>query len=293
MTDGTPDAEVDIHETLVRGLLADQHADMADLPLTFLDRGWDNTLYRLGDDYILRLPRRQIAAALIENEQRWLPELAKRLPVAIPAPVRVGQPALGFPWAWSIVPWFGGETADLAEPDPSEVFSMAAFLKALHQAAPDDAPVNEVRGVPLARRSEPFLERVARLKPKTDLLTDKVMGVWEDALAAPDFTEAKWLHGDLHARNVLVEDRRITGIIDWGDITSGDVATDLASLWMLFDDPALRRQALEQYAPTEDEIRRAKGWAVMFGVILLDTGLIDFPRHVPMGEKTLRNVAAD
>ncbi len=293
MTDGTPEAEVDIHDTLVRGLLRDQHADLADLPLTFLDRGWDNTLYRLGKDYIVRLPRRQVAAQLIENEQRWLPELAARLPIAIPAPVRIGRPALGFPWCWSIVAWFGGETADLAEPAPSEALALSSLLKALHQAAPPDAPVNDVRGVPIADRAAPFLERVERLRPKTDLLTDAVMTVWEDARSAPDFTDARWLHGDLHARNVLVQDGKITGIIDWGDTTSGDVATDLASLWMLFDDAAFRQEALAHYDPTADEVRRAKGWAVMFGVVLLDTGLVDFPAHVPMGEKTLRNVASD
>ncbi len=291
MTGGTPESEVDLHETLVRALLQDQHPDLAGEPITFLDRGWDNTLYRLGDTHILRFPRRQVAADLIVNEQHWLPVLAAQLPIAIPAPARIGAPGLGFPWAWSIVPWFDGDTADLSPPNMEEALVWADFLLALHQEAPEEAPLNDVRGVPLAHRADSFWDRIDRLRPKTDLLNDQVMSLWDDALAAPCATRAQWLHGDLHARNIVVQDGKITGVIDWGDITSGDVATDLASFWMLFGDKNARDRAVRHYAPSDDEIARAKGWALLFGVILLDTGLIDFPAHVPMGERTLRNLA--
>ena len=39
-------------------------------------------------------------------------------------------------------------------------------------------------------------------------------------------------------------------------------------------------------------LQRAKGWAVLFGVILLETGLHDNPRNAVIGERTLRCVAA-
>jgi hypothetical protein len=35
---------------------------------------------------------------------------------------------------------------------------------------------------------------------------------------------------------------------------------------------------------------RAKGWALLFGVLLLATGLVDHPRHAAIGERTLRRV---
>src|SRR4051812_13779060 len=68
-----PAAEVDVDETLVRRLLAEQCPDLAGRPLRLAAFGWDNVVYRLGDDLGVRLPRRQIAAVLIEHEQRWLP----------------------------------------------------------------------------------------------------------------------------------------------------------------------------------------------------------------------------
>ncbi|MDZ7955632.1 phosphotransferase [Nostoc sp. DedQUE09] len=104
----------------------------------------------------------------------------------------------------------------------------------------------------------------------------------------------KWLHGDLHPRNILVENGAIAGIIDWGDITSGDIATDLASIWMLFSEPKARSQALAEYSNvSEATIQCALGWAILFGVMLLDTGLVDNPRHAIMGEKTLHRVSQD
>ncbi|MFD6951303.1 hypothetical protein [Nocardiopsis sp. NPDC060348] len=42
---------------LVRDLLRDQHPDLADRPLEVGARGWDNQLWRLGDDLAVRLPR--------------------------------------------------------------------------------------------------------------------------------------------------------------------------------------------------------------------------------------------
>jgi aminoglycoside phosphotransferase (APT) family kinase protein len=111
---------------------------------------------------------------------------------------------------------------------------------------------------------------------------------------APIDRPSAWIHGDLHARNILVDDGNISGIIDWGDMTSGDIATDLAAIWMLFDDPAARRFALATYGGlSEAVIHRSIGWAILFGVVLLDTGLVDNPRHAAMGERTLRRVAVD
>src|SRR5690606_10231991 len=68
-----PSAEVDISLELVRRLLRDQHPDLADRPLSPLAEGWDNAMFRLGQHFLVRLPRRQVAADLVANEQRWLP----------------------------------------------------------------------------------------------------------------------------------------------------------------------------------------------------------------------------
>ena len=92
----------------------------------------------------------------------------------------------------------------------------------------------------------------------------------------------------------MVENGVISGIIDWGDITSGDAATDLACIWMLFADRACRQQALQAYGTISEAMRRrARGWAVLFGVVLLETGLTDHPQHMAIGQSTLTRIAED
>jgi hypothetical protein len=56
---GTPADELDIDAALVYRLLAEQHPDLAHLPIEPVDAGWDNTMFRLGGTLSIRLPRRQ------------------------------------------------------------------------------------------------------------------------------------------------------------------------------------------------------------------------------------------
>ncbi|HEY0605474.1 MAG TPA: aminoglycoside phosphotransferase family protein [Herpetosiphonaceae bacterium] len=288
---GTPPAEFDLDSAFVARLVAEQHPDLADLPLQPIDAGWDNAMFRLGDSLAVRIPRRAVAAPLIVHEQRWLPRLADRLTLPVPAPYRIGTPALGYPWSWSVVPWLPGHAADHQPPHSSQAPAFATFLRSLHVAAPADAPANPVRGVPLSDRAAGVEERMRRLSIKTNLITSQLKHIWDAAVSAPIDAPATWLHGDLHPRNILVEHEVITGIIDWGDITAGDRATDLAAIWMLFAAAEAREAALTTYADlSAATLQRAKGWAILFGTVLLETGLIDHPRHAAIGAWTLQRV---
>ena len=285
---GTPAAEVEIDERQARQLLAAQHPDLADLPIVSIASGWDNHLLRLGDSLALRFPRRQLAAQLILNEQRWLPSLRKRLPLAIPAPVRIGIAQFQYPWAWSVTPWIEGETADHSPPDGNQGEVLAAFFEALHIPAPADAPRNPYRGMPLRERASTFADRLAKLQGKTAILDGRVHALWNDALAAANDTTPTWIHGDLHPRNVLIEKGRLTGVIDWGDLACGDRACDLAAVWMLLPQLESRKRAMAA-CPSVSEAtwRRARGWALLFAVILLSSGLVDDARMVAIAERTI------
>jgi aminoglycoside phosphotransferase (APT) family kinase protein len=255
------------------------------------DAGWDNAMFRLGEHLAVRLPRRAVVAKLIEHEQQWLPRLAQRLPIAVPAACRLGEAALDYPWRWSVVPWIDGESADVCEPDESQAARFGQFLRSLHIPAPPQAPANPVRGVPLSQRAASAQTRIERLATQTGVITSKLRHIWEEALEAPLDVTSSWLHGDLHSRNVLVQKGVITGVIDWGDITSGDCATDLAAIWMLFAEARVRDDALAAYGVVSNAtMLRAKGWAVLFGVLLLDTGLVDNPRNERLGERILRRI---
>jgi aminoglycoside phosphotransferase (APT) family kinase protein len=288
-----PAADIGIDEPLVRSLLREQHPDLADLPLQEIDSGWDNAMFRLGATLVVRLPRRVAVAHLIEREQEWLPHLAPLLPIPVPAPVRFGQPAQNYPSRWSIVPWLSGINADLCEPRADQAGRLAAFLCALHCPAPANAPLNPYRGVPLRERAEQIVERIRRLERETSLLNDAVVQIYQAAIEAPIDVAPTWLHGDLHAGNLLVDDGVISGVIDWGDMTRGDRATDLATLWMNLGDRKARESAMRACNGVSDATwLRAKGWAVFFGVTLGTSGLAGDARHALMARRTLERVVA-
>lgn len=287
-----PPAEVAIDRDMVRALLREQHHDLASAPIVEAGEGWDNKQFRLGDDYVVRLPRRALAAPLIEHEHRWLPVLAPRLPIPVPVPLRVGRPGCGFPWAWSVGRWFEGETAArVGVPLNPEATAkqLAEFLAALHQPAPADAPVNPFR-TSLRSRSEVLVERVAELGPRVD--STAVMALWQDVLAARAWRgPLMWLHGDLHPANLIVHDGRLAAVIDFGDVTSGDPAVDLAVVWMMgWPAPARRafRTVLDARSPWMDEATwtRARGWALALGVAYLAHSL-DNPIMEMIGERTV------
>jgi aminoglycoside phosphotransferase (APT) family kinase protein len=288
-----PASEFEVDEVLVRSLLAEQHPDLADLPITQIDAGWDNTLWRLGRELLVRLPRRELAAPLTTHEQRWLPALAPRLPLPVPVPVRFGRPSDRYPWPWSVVPWLSGvpgHRTALTRPDDAAE-RLGRFLRALHQDAPAEAPRNHYRGVALAQRAETFQERIASLAAEIDVGATR--RVWDRGLAADPWSGSpQWLHGDLHPANILVGHGTVAAVIDFGDICSGDPATDLAGAWMLLPAPALVVFNVA-YGGVDDGLeRRSLAWAVLFALMLLGIGLGDRPSYETVGRSTLaRSIA--
>jgi aminoglycoside phosphotransferase (APT) family kinase protein len=293
-----PAAEVEVSAELVRRLLAAQQPDLAHLPMQVLANGWDNLLCRLGEDWIVRLPRRAQAAALVAHEQRWLPVLAPRLPLPVPAPVRVGEPGAGYPWRWSIVPFLPGQPA-AAEPPAdgaAAAVALAEFLAALHTPADPDAPVNRHRGVPLKVRDELFTATVTRLDGS--IHSAAVTRAWASAIAAPSWAGPPvWLHGDLHPANILVDHGRISAVIDFGDVTAGDPAADLAVAWMLLPADA-HSQFRAVYArasragASEGLWARAEGWALALALVFLAHSA-DNPMMAGIGERTLTAVLGE
>lgn len=291
-TSTRPAAEHPIDDDLVAALLIDQHPDLAALPLREFSCGWDNVIYRLGDAHVVRLPRRAISAALVEGEQRWLPQLALRLPLPIPAPIRIGRPGRGYPWRWSICPWLEGESAaDGACERSLAARDLAEFLSALHVAAPADAPTNQFRGGALSSRNEAFAERLHALRTRVD--GPRLQRIWDEAIAAPrDPEQRMWIHGDLHPANLVVRDGRLAGVIDFGDLTGGDPATDLSVAWT-FLDAASRPLFRETLGGVDDATWiRARGWALSHGLACLAHSSDD-PRMARIGASTLREVVDD
>ncbi|WP_314422048.1 aminoglycoside phosphotransferase family protein [uncultured Microbacterium sp.] len=282
----SPVAEITLDESEVRALLRTSAPRLGELSLRLVAAGWDNAVWRIGEDFALRLPRREAAVALVEHEQRALADVGPRLAavgVRAPVPVLTGRPSDRFPWPWSIVPWIEGEHALGIERDENAGWAqtLAVVLAALHRTAPDDAPVNPVRGVPLRDRHHIMTERL-----RAASVPPVLAQAWHDGLDADPARERVWIHGDLHPGNIIVRDGVLFGLIDFGDVTAGDPAYDLAAAWLLFDGAGhamFRRATRSRY--DEATWVRARAWAAYLAVVFL-TQMDDRPDFRGLGSST-------
>ena len=101
--------ELDITEALVRSLLKQQCEEYSNLDLSRIpSSGTVHVLFRLGEQYIIRLPRIE-ASAGIEKEWVWLKKIAPYLTTPIAEPIYCGKPSKDYPWPWLIGHYYHGE----------------------------------------------------------------------------------------------------------------------------------------------------------------------------------------
>lgn len=261
--------ELHLDVALVSRLVAAQFPRWAGLPVTRLDSsGTENAMFRLGTDLVVRLPRHPGAVESVAHERHWLARLGPGLPVAVPVPLEQGRPDAEFAWPWSVYGWLDGRNpvaGALGKPE-SLARELAAFVTTLRGIEARGGPPNH-RGVPLAERDAPTRDALARLEGRID--TAAVTALWEEALRTPGHTRPPvWAHGDLSPGNVLVEDGRLTAVIDFGCVGVGDPAVDLIVAWNLL--PASARGTFrEAVGADDDEWARGRGWALSISLIQL------------------------
>jgi aminoglycoside phosphotransferase (APT) family kinase protein len=121
---------------------------------------------------------------------------------------------------------------------------------------------------------------------------EAVRRAWADALAAPVYHGPPlWLHGDMHPANILVASGHVSGIIDFGDITAGDPASDLSVAWMLLP-PRWHEEFRAAYGGVAEDLwRRARGWAIALGVVFMAHSA-DNPQISGIGARAVAAVLA-
>lgn len=187
---------------------------------------------------LVRMPSAADYALQVEKEHKWLPKLAPLLPLPIPVPLAIGEPEEGYPFRWSVYHWLEGGTAASAHIVDMRSFaiSLAQFLTALQRIDSTDGPSPGLhsfyRGGELTTYNDETRHAIATLKGRLDV--DTAIEVWETALATTWHGSPVWVHGDVSAGNLLVREGKLSGVIDFGQLTVGDPACDLAIAWTLF-----------------------------------------------------------
>jgi aminoglycoside phosphotransferase (APT) family kinase protein len=265
-------ATLKIDDKLVHHLVATQFPQWKNLPVRPVAfSGWDNRTFHLGEHMLVRMPSSSEYEAQVEKEQQWLPKLAPHLPLPIPAPLAVGKPAEGYPLHWSIYQWLDGETATIGRITNLSDFaiSLGKFLIAFQSISSTGGPLPGLhsfyRGGNLAIYDDESRQAIAALKDKIDIV--ETVDIWEAALASKWSNTPVWVHGDISTGNLLVQEGRLSAVIDFGQLTIGDPACDLAIAWTLFKNES-REAFRNTLALDSDTWVRGRGWALWKALIV-------------------------
>ena len=262
-----------INDQIVQTLIDEQFPNYSDLELRRLQsNGSDNVIYRLGRDMCVRLPLTPRASAMLMKEVDCIPKLP-RLPLQVPMPLSAGNAVTDYQSPWAIYRWIEGETlSDHPLQDvPDAAEKLARFIDVLQKADASDAPLygehNNFRGCPLRNRYEPT---VAAIEKVSDLYNAKSLrSVWEQSLNLAEWSRGPvWIHGDIHAANLLMSDGKLSAVIDFGLMGAGDPAVDLIVNWSLLSESA-RSRFRSAVDIDEDTWLRGRAWALSTALIAL------------------------
>jgi aminoglycoside phosphotransferase (APT) family kinase protein len=261
--------EVPIDGPLVRSLVEAQFPQWSHLPLQRItSTGTDNAIYRLGPKMGVHLPRIEWAVQQVDKEFAWLPRLGPQLPMAVPTPLARGEPGPGYPFPWLVYRWLDGEDLQHRQVSDSRWFGqdLAVFVKALESVETTDGPPAGPRGQSLL----PFdgATRAAIRGLGTAIDGNRATNVWQSALDAQPWPGPRvWVHGDLLPGNVLVNDGRLAGILDWSSAGVGDPACEGMLAWSLPPEARTAFQAALNFDAAT--WARARGWVVQQAVLFI------------------------
>jgi aminoglycoside phosphotransferase (APT) family kinase protein len=290
-----------IDDTLVRRLVAAQFPQWANLSVRSVEAGgWDNRSFHLGEHMIVRLPSTADYSLQVEKEHCWLPRLAPVLPLPIPTPLAMGEPANGYPWRWSIYRWIEGDTAVPERISDLSGFatSLAQFLIALQRVnltnGPRPGPHNFYRGGPLSTYDAETRKAIAVLNGRID--ADAATEVWEMALRTTWERSPVWIHGDVSAGNLLVQSGQLSSVIDFGMLGVGDPACDLSIAWTLFEGES--REAFRTMLPLDPGTwARGRAWTLWKALIvaagLAETNVVEAERPLRVIDEVLDGRSID
>lgn len=262
------DQTITLSITLAHKLIAEQFPEYARLPITDVEKqGHDNRTYRLGDNMLIRMPTTENYALKVPKEPELLPQLAKRLSFAIPAPIKIGKPSVDYPYPFSIYKWLPGKSINLLMLTDQEkeqlAFDLAKFLKEL-QAITDvktqtPGQHNWRRGDHVSVYDVGARKQIAKLGNIID--ANNALSLWDKACESKWIKPPVWVHGDFAIGNMLINNAKLSAIIDFGGVAVGDPACDLVIAWTYLSGKS-REIFINEMDLDEDTWLRARAWAL-------------------------------
>jgi aminoglycoside phosphotransferase (APT) family kinase protein len=259
---------------LVERLVAKQFPHWAGLPIRPVTHdGWDNWTFHLGDRMKVRLPSAEGYAEQAKKEAAFLARLAPHLPVDVPVPLGVGEPADGFPWHWSVYQWIDGDLPTRADDLSGLARDVAGFINALQGINPAGGPPpgqhSFARGARLMEAYGTDARRyVDALAGRID--TVAAHAVLDAAERAPA-TPVRWVHGDIAVGNLLLRDGKLSAVLDFGCSAVGDCGCDLVFAWVFLDGES-RALFRSLVAVSDADWAQGRAWALWKAALVASNG---------------------
>jgi aminoglycoside phosphotransferase (APT) family kinase protein len=266
--------EVYIDVNFVKKLIYKQCKGYSIFPIRPIESsGTQHSLYRLGNDYLIRLPKIEWELGSCNlntlKEYKVTSNLANKLSISISEPVFLGYPNQQYPWHWSIVRWNDGYNPlfESVEEYSGLAIELATFINELHKVKMTDIPYSR-RGLDLSVVDNETRNCILKLGNEFD--SGLLLDLWFSYSHV-----AKWdknpvlVHGDLLPGNILVKNKHLNAVIDFSDVGIGDPACDLVIAWSLFKEKS--REVFKNHLAGIDNNTwlRGKAWALSIAVIML------------------------
>lgn len=289
------DAEWDITEKVASEIISSQFPQLASKTVKKLGYGWDNTVFLVGDKYVFRFPRRKVAIKSLYIEGKILPHLEEYIPIPYSKPLFFGVGGSDYPAPFLGYPYLNGKFP-MGLADGQRVLSvktLAHFLRKLHsfpvQKAQEYGIQHDHRNLTdISQRKRKMHSFMSNLATHLNEKEQRTIKDYLERLTI-ERVESKhvFLHGDLHFKNILVDEKGlVSGIIDWGDMNIGHPACDL-SIGYSFLPPHARSDFFEQYGGVEEETKiLARLIAVYIPILILMQAVDDRDETVAAEAKT-------
>ncbi|GAB3391295.1 aminoglycoside phosphotransferase family protein [Humibacter soli] len=296
------DGQLEVTVDTVRRLLADQFPQWSNVPVVPVEgSGTVNAIFRIGDHHAARFPLvvddPRVARHIIDAEADAARELSTIASVPTPVVLAIGDPGRGYPGPWSVSTWLDGSPATPDGLACSTEFAadVAGFIRELRDADTHGRAFSGGgRGGDLRAHDAWIEECLAKSVGHFDagpVDVDALDDAWRSLRELPRHSPDVMSHKDLIPANLLIDQGRLTGVLDVGGFGPADPALDLVVAWHVFDDGP--RAELRRGLGSDDlEWKRGAAWAYVQAMGLVWYYARSNPTMSALGRSTLERVIA-
>lgn len=269
-------ATIAINISLATVLIQEQFPDLVISHIEPLGEGWDNIVFKVNHAYVFRFPRREEGVTLIAHEIRVMPYLSDKFLIPISYPRFIGHPTDQYPYPFAGYDYLVGDAIsdmDFSVLPKTQVLSqLAHFLRTIHGLALNDIPemiTEDVGRMDYEPRAPVIAEGLETLEQAGDRFDKaKLLLLVEHCKAAFPAKNDCIVHGDLYSRHILVKDHKISGIIDWGDMSLGCRAIDLSVIYSLYP-PQYHASFWAIYGDVDEKIKAQALFRAIYSNVLM------------------------